>query len=338
MGEVFGGKIRSRSVMKKVVFAALCCNIVSLWVAVQAFAQAPLQKVTLSYSSSGITSIEFFIAKERKFFQEEGLEPLLVQTSANAAIAAGITGDLNGLSSIGSAIRAIQRGAPLRAVSVSLRRPLFWLVARPEYKSVKELRGKVLVIVTVGGSQHTAARRLIAIGCLDPDKEITAIQGGEESRLLQALVSNAIQVSAISPPWVLIGRDKFKMNVLDSAIDKFASIQNGLAVNVKTLREKPDLVKKLLRAKAKAARYFEQHEREVSEMLAKMWNTDVATALESYRLSKPAFTVTGIPTDDEINEYLAIDAQVLKLAQPVAPASVFDFTIQREVNKELGVR
>jgi ABC-type nitrate/sulfonate/bicarbonate transport system substrate-binding protein len=338
MGEVFGGKIRSRSVMKKVVFAALCCNIVSLWVAVQAFAQAPLQKVTLSYSSSGITSIEFFIAKERKFFQEEGLEPLLIQTSANAAIAAGITGDLNGLSSIGSAIRAIQRGAPLRAVSVSLRRPLFWLVARPEYKSVKELRGKVLGIVTVGGSQYTAARRLIALGGLDPDKEITAIQGGEESRLLQALVSNAIQVSAISPPWVLIGRDKFKMNVLDSAIDKFASIQNGLAVNVKTLREKPDLVKKLLRAKAKAARYFEQHEREVSEMLAKMWNTDVATALESYRLSKPAFTVTGIPTDDEINEYLAIDAQVLKLAQPVAPASVFDFTIQREVNKELGVR
>jgi ABC-type nitrate/sulfonate/bicarbonate transport system substrate-binding protein len=121
-------------------------------------------------------------------------------------------------------------------------------------------------------------------------------------------------------------------------MDKFASIQNGLAVNVKTLREKPDLVKKLLRAKAKAARYFEQHEREVSEMLAEMWNTDVATALESYRLSKPAFTVTGIPTDDEINEYLAIDAQVLKLAQPVAPASVFDFTIQREVNKELGVR
>ena len=74
------------------------------------------------------------------------------------------------------------------------------------------------------------------------------------------------------------------MNVLDSAVDKYASIQNGLAVGVKTLQEKPDLVKKLLRAKSKAARYFEQNEREVSEMLAKMWNTDLATALESYRL------------------------------------------------------
>ena len=304
----------------------------------QAFSQAPLQKVTLSYSSSGITSIEFFIAKEKKFFQEEGLEPLLVQMSANAAIAAGVTGDLTGLSSIGSAIRGIQRGAPLRVVSVSLRRPIFWLVSRPEYKTVKDLKGKVLATATIGGSQHTAAKKMISLGGLDADKDLTTIAGGEESRHLQSLISNTVQVAAISPPWVLLARDKYKMNVLDTAVDKYASIQNGLAVAVKTLQEKPDLVKKLLRAKAKAARYFEQNEREVSEMLAKMWNTDAATALESYRLSKPAFTVTGTPTDDEIKEYLALDAQILKLAQPVAPASVFDFTIQREVNKELGIR
>ena len=305
---------------------------------VPTFSQAQLQKVTLSYSSSGITSIEFFIAKEKKFFQEEGLEPLLIQMSANTAIAAEVTGELTGLSSVGSAIRGIQRGAPLRVVSVSLRRPIFWLVSRPEYKSVKELKGKVLATATIGGSQHTAAKKMISLGGLDPDKDLTTIAGGEESRHLQSMVSNTVQVAAISPPWVLLGRDKYKMNVLDSAVDKYASIQNGLAVSLKTLQEKPDLVKKLLRAKAKAARYFEQNEREMSEMLAKMWNTDVPIALESYRLSKPAFTVTGVPTEDEIKEYLALDAQILKLPRPVPPGSVFDFTIQREVNKELGIR
>jgi NitT/TauT family transport system substrate-binding protein len=315
-----------------------------LWMAVvslvenQVLAQSPLQKVTISYSSSGITSIEFFIAREKRFFQEEGLEPLLIQMSANAAIAAGVTGELTGLSSIGSAIRAIERGAPLRAVSVSLRRPLFWLVSRPEYRSVKDLKGKVLATATIGGSQHTAAKKMISLGGLDPDKDLTTIAGGEESRHLQGLISNTVQVAAISPPWVLLARDKYKMNVLDSAVDKYASIQNGLAVSVKTLQEKPELVKKLLRAKSKAARYFEQNEKEVSEMLAKMWNTDVATALESYRLSKPAFTVTGIPTEDEVKEYLILDSQILKLPQPVAPASVFDFTIQREVDRELGIK
>ncbi|HEX9443778.1 MAG TPA: ABC transporter substrate-binding protein [Candidatus Binatia bacterium] len=301
-------------------------------------AQAPLQKVTISYSSSGITSIEYFIAREKGYFRDQGLEAELVQMSANAAIAAGITGDLVGVGSIGSAIRAIQRGAPLRVVSVSLRRPLFWLISRPEYKSVKELKGKSMGIVTFGGSQHTAARKLIALGGLDPDKDLTTIQAGEEARQLQALVSNAIQVSAISPPWVLLGRDKYKMNILDSSIDKFPSIQNGLAVSVKTLHEKPDLVRKMLRAKARAGRYFEQSEKEVSQMLAKIWNVDAATALESYRMSQPAFTGTGIPSEEEVKEYLTLDAQVLKLAEPMAPSQVFDFTLRREVNKELGLK
>src|SRR5215471_11869347 len=91
----FAGKSNfSREIMRKIVVftAALLFCVESA-----AFSQAPLQKVTLSYSSSGITSIEFFIAKERKFFQEEGLEPLLIQMSANTAIAAGVTGELTGL-------------------------------------------------------------------------------------------------------------------------------------------------------------------------------------------------------------------------------------------------
>src|ERR1044071_822333 len=234
--------------MRKSIFACVLALLTCI-APHQAFSQSVLQKVTLSYSSSGITSIEFFIAKEKKFFQEEGLEPLLIQMSANTAIAAGVTGELTGLSSIGSAIRAIQRGAPLRVVSVSLRRPTFWLVSRPEYKTVKDLRGKVLATATIGGSQHTAAKKLISLGGLDPDKDLTTIAGGEEARHLQSMVANTVQVAAISPPWALIARDKYKMNLIDSSLDKYASIQNGLAVGVKMLQEKPDLVRKLLRAK-----------------------------------------------------------------------------------------
>jgi NitT/TauT family transport system substrate-binding protein len=305
--------------------------------AIDAAAQ-PLQKVTLSYSSSGMPSVDWLIAKERQFFREEGLDPLLIQMSANTAVAAGAAGELDGLGSIGSAIRAIQRGVPFRVVSVSLRRPIFWLVTRPEYRAVKDLKGKVLGTATINGSQHMAARKMISLGGLDPDKDITTIAGGDEARHLQALVSNAVQVAAISPPWVFLGRDKYKMNVLDTAIDKYASIQNGLAVNVKMLQEKPELVKKMLRAKSKAVRFIDQHERETAETLAKIWNSDMPIAVESYRATRTAFTSTGIPTDEEVKEYLALDAQILKLSEPVAGSKVFDFGLQREVNKELGIK
>jgi hypothetical protein len=63
-----------------------------------------------------------------------------------------------------------------------------------------------------------------------------------------------------------------------------------------------------------------------------------ATLAFSQTLSISVFTVTSIPTDHEIKEDLVLDAQILKLPQPVPASSVFDFTIQREVNKELGLK
>jgi ABC-type nitrate/sulfonate/bicarbonate transport system substrate-binding protein len=300
--------------------------------------QTTPDRLRVSYSSSGITSIDLFIARDLKYFQQQNLDAQLVRMSANLAITAGISGEIDVLGSIGSAIRAIQRGAPLRVISVTLRRPLFFLVARPEYPSVKDLKGKTMGIVTFGGSQHTTAKRLLALGGLNADKELTAIQIGEEAQLLQALVSNSIQVAAISAPWAQIGRDKFNMKILDSSTDKFASIQNGAAVNIKTLQERPEYLKRFLRAREKANQFFLEREKEASELLAGIWNTDHKTALESYRSSKPAFTGSGIPTDEEMKEYLALDAQILGLSQPVPLSSVFDFTLQREVNQELGVK
>ena len=317
----------------------LCFSVTLLLIgSVDAAAQSQLQKVTISYSSSGMPTVDWLIAKERQFFRDEGLEPLLVQMSANTAVAAGTAGELNGLGSIGSAIRAIQRGAPLRVVSVSLRRPIFWLVTRPEFRSIKDLKGKTLGTATINGSQHMAARKLLSLGGVDPDKEITTVAGGDESRHLQAIVSGAIQVAAISPPWAFLARDKYKLTILDNAIDKYASIQNGLAANVKSVQERPDLIKKMLRAKSKASRFIDQNERETAEMLARIWNSDLAIALESLRATKAAFTSTGIPTEDEIKEYLALDAQILKLAEPAPASRVFDFAIQREVNKDLGIK
>jgi ABC-type nitrate/sulfonate/bicarbonate transport system substrate-binding protein len=302
------------------------------------FAQSAPERIRISYSSGGMTSIDLFIARDRKYFQQQNLNAELIRVPANLAITAGISGDIDVLGSIGSAIRSIQRGTPLKVISVTLRRPLFFLVARPEYKSIKDLKGKTLGIVTFGGSQHTTAKRMFALHGLNADKELTSIQVGEESVQLQALSTNSIQVAAISPPYAQIAKEKFNMNILETSTDKFASIQNGAAVNVKMLQEKPDFLKRFLRARSQANKYFLEREKEASELLANIWKSDYKIANDSYRASKAAFTGSGIPSDDEIKEYLALDAQILGLPQPVPVAQVFDFALQREINKELGIK
>jgi ABC-type nitrate/sulfonate/bicarbonate transport system substrate-binding protein len=319
----------------KVAYSVL---LLALGVPMMALAQAQPQKLRISMSSTGMPSIQLYIAKEKGFFHEEGFEPQLIRMSANAAIAAGIAGEIDALGSVGSAVRAIIRGAPLKILSVDLRRPIFWLVSRGEFRTAKELKGKHLGIVTINGSQHSAARKMLAIHGVDADKDLTFVQVGDESAHLQAMVSNSIQVSALTPPYVFIGRDKFKMNVLESAIDKFPSIQQGVAVQVKTSQDQPDWLRRLLRVKAKATRFFHENEKETAALLARVWKTDVATAAEWYRRCKPAFTATGIPTDDEVKEFLSDETQLLKLPEAVPGTRVFDFSLQRAVNRELGIK
>jgi len=306
--------------------------------AVNVAAQTPLQKVSISMSSTGMPSIQLYIAREKNFFREEGFEPQLIRMSANAAIAAGVAGELDALGSVGSAVRAIMRGVPLRVVAVDLRRPIFWLVSRTEFRTAKELKGKILGIATINGSQHSAARKMLAIHGVDSDKELTFVQVGDEAAQLQALVSNSIQVAGLTPPYVFLARDKFKMNVLESSIDKFPSIQQGIGVQVKSVQDQPDWLKGLLRVKAKAARFFHENEKETAKILARVWKSDLATATEWYRRCKPAFTLTGIPTDEEVKDFLGEEAQVLKLTESVSPSRIFDFSLQRAVNRELGIK
>lgn len=324
--------------MKKALQVAAAALLFASALSSRAAAQAPLQKVTITYSSRSIASIDLYVAQERGFFREEGLDPQLVQVRATAAIAAGVSGEVHALGSIGSAMRAVQRGVPIKVLAVSLRRPVFWLVSRPELKTFADLKGKVMGTTTLGGSQHTAGIRLLRKNGIDPDKDVTTVLAGDVPTQLQALVSGSIQIGILSPPILIVARDKFKMNVLASAMDEFTSLQNGLGVADRVLKEQRELVKKMLRARAKGNRYFHQNERGTAEVLAKYINVDMPTALETVRLTRSAFTTNGIPGDEEINDYLKMDAQILGLPAPVPASKVFDFSLQREVNQELGLK
>ena len=87
------------------------------------------------------------------------------------------------------------------------------------------------------------------------------------------------------------------------------------------LREKRDLVRRILRARSRAAPIFlgkrTRHSGSSGELFRK---SNWPSRLESYRLARPAFTANGLATDKEIEEFLRSDAEVLKLRDPVPAA------------------
>ncbi|MGH7808920.1 MAG: ABC transporter substrate-binding protein, partial [Candidatus Binatia bacterium] len=303
----------------------------------RALAQPAPEKIVITYPSRSIASVDLYIAQERGFFRQEGLLAEVVQVRGNIGVTALLSGDAHAINNVGTLIRALERSdIPAKVVSQSLKKNLFWLVTKPEITRVSELKGKIFGTTTLGGSQHLAAVRFLQKAGLDPDKDITVMIGGDVPAQLQSLVSGAIQLAALSPPTIILARDKFKLRIHGSTLDDLPNLQNGLGFSDKLLRERRDLVKRILRARSRAHRYLWENERGTAEVLAKYLNVGLPVALESYRLARPAFTANGLPTDKEVEDFLRADAEVLKLKEPVPAAKIFDFSLQREVNQELG--
>ena len=312
----------------------LCCLLVSA-LPRTGLAQG-LSKVAITYPVRAIADNNLHVAQARGFFREEGLDVQLVQLASNQAIKALTAGEVQAVGNVASVIRAIERdNVPFKVLSIGQTRPLYWLVARPEYKSIADLKGKVYGTNSRGNAPHVAAARLLRKGGLDPEKDITFIVTGDP---FQSLVSGAIQATALPPPSVMLARDKFKMNILASTVDEYLDLDRGIAVREDLLREKRDLIKRILRALAKAHRYVLENERGSSELFAEWAKVELPVALESYRLARPTFTTDGIPTEQEVREYLKTDAEALGLPRPVPADRIFDFSLQREVNRELGTK
>jgi NitT/TauT family transport system substrate-binding protein len=320
---------------------ALAINgiLLSFFICSAALAQQNLDRIVITYPSRSIASVDLYIAQERGFFRQEGLQADVVQVRGNIGVTALLSGDAQAINNVGTLIRAMERSdLPAKVVSQSLKKNLFWLVTKPEIKSIAELRGKVFGTTTLGGSQHLAAVRFLQKAGLDPGKDITVVIGGDVPAQLQSLVSGVIHLAALSPPTVILARDKFKLKIHGSTLEDLPNLQNGLAFSENLLREKRDLVKRILRARSRAHRYFWENERGTAEVLANYLKVDLPVALESYRLARPAFTTNGLPTDKEVEDFLRADAEVLKLREPVPASKIFDFSLQREVNQELGIK
>ena len=327
--------------LKRVRVFALCIGFflsVADFKPILAGAQS-LPKVTIGYPARSIASIQLFIAQEKGFFREEGVDAQLNQVRADAAMAAVLTGELFAYDSVGTSVRAFQNGAPVKILAVNLQSPLFWLVTRPELKSFSELKGKVMGTTSFGGVQHLAGLRMLRRGGLNPDQDVTVVLAGDTATQLQSIVTGAIQIAVLSPPTVILARDKFKLNVLANALDEFPSFfQSGFAVADKRLSNQKDLVRRVLRARAKANRVFFEAENDASEIIARVLKVDLPVARESYRLSLNAFSTNGIVSQKQIEEFLKTDAELAKIPDPLRATAAFDFSLQREVNSELGIK
>jgi NitT/TauT family transport system substrate-binding protein len=136
------------------VFLGILIFILSLaaFVNAQERRRIRISNATLSYSALPLVA-----AREWKLFYEQGLDVEIILMRSAAAAAALVSGDLDYQSGIGPAsISATLSGVDSRALWSSTSHITYWLMAKPQYKSVQELKNKKIGVSGLGGTSHVA--------------------------------------------------------------------------------------------------------------------------------------------------------------------------------------
>jgi len=183
--------------MRKIVIAALAA-IWAAWVVVDP-CQA-IDKIRISVTNFNMSFLPSGLAVKRGFFKEEGIEAEVIRMNANVAITALASGDTDYTMIFGSVVRAAIRGLPVRVVASLIDGSTHALIARSDFKSARELKGKTLGVQAYGATDHVAASMMLKHLGLDPEKEIKVVALGSAAARVSALKENVVDVAVVSPP------------------------------------------------------------------------------------------------------------------------------------------
>ena len=293
------------------------------------------ENVRITYANNSLAFLISFIAKDRAFYAKNGLNAELVQVRPGVAIAALLSGDADYAEVLGSAIRSAAKGAPVRAVSTSVRAPFFSLVVHPDIKSVRDLKGRVIGVTSLGGTNQISTRLLLQHFGIDPDREVKMLAIGEEKFMYEALKVRRVDAIMVAPPFsVLLKREGFPLLAHTAQLVSIPFV--GLSATMEKIRQNRSQVKRVLKAEVEALRYLRDNPAGSAEVIRKRFAMDEAMARESYSMVVDAFSKDGRVDAAGIENLLNLEKKGGTIANSVTVDQVVDLSVGEEVLKELG--
>src|SRR5262245_8157061 len=262
---------------------------------------AQAQKIRIAYSSRSNTVTPLYVAADKSFFREEGLEVELIQVSPRLGAMAVMNGDVAFTTSFTSTFRAILQGMPLKLVMVALKKGIYYLVTRPEIKNIQELKGRKLGVATIRGTDSIVAEELLRSKGFNPAL-LQQLVIGDTSLRAQALVSGAVQVVSLSPPHDLLLK-KMGYNIL-AGPPEVGLPASGLFTSNRLLKENPQAVQRTLRSVVKANRFIAENRQETIAVMMKWLPQTQEVAGQSYDVELKALTKDGQMTDAELESLI----------------------------------
>jgi NitT/TauT family transport system substrate-binding protein len=302
--------------------------LAAIWLSLPASLCA--ERISIATPSRGLFEFPVVVSMRKGFFKSEGLDVDKIQMQPAIGVKALISGDVDYLLAWGSALRAAVTGVPIKAVVGIAGRPLHVLVARPEIKTPKELKGKVIGVDSVAGTVDYLSRVAVRHFGFEPDKDVKIIVTGESPTRLAALHAGSIDATAIDVAFAVKAEDEgFRRLVyLGDLIELPLS---GMAVMDQKLQTQREQVRRVVRATVRGTRYLKQNRPEMVQMLSDYLHITPGQATRAYDASINSFSDDGTISDKGVQLDVQLTKERLKLTKDIPLSQLVDWSLVKEI-------
>ena len=295
------------------------------------------EKITIGVPELNAQFLPLAIGEKRGFFKEGGLQADVIRINPTVALAALVSGELDYWTVIGNSVAAAMQGVPLRVLACYVPGSPSALITRPEFKSVPELRGKAIGLNTSGGALESIGRLMFKHFGVDPDKEIKFLPLGTNERRFSAMKQGLTAGTLGSPPLDYLAK-KMGFVVLARAHELFSYPTSGVVASMKKIKEKPDEVKRVIKAGIKATRYIRQNRESTIQIMVDWSKADKEMATAGYESVVKLFHDDGSVPDKGF--LLVIDElkRLGRVEREISLSEVEDLSILKDAQRELGIK
>ncbi len=287
--------------------------------------------------SPSVSYFPLIVAWKKGFFAQEAIQTEFIMMKPSIVPAALSNGEIQFTTATGTAAGAILRGFPFKIVTYFSTRLMDSLVVKPQFRSVADLRGKIIGVDAPGASTYVLTTLILRKYQVDPEKEAKLLAVGDEDVRLQHLKQGQIDAAMLGPQGVVIAKRAGFKSLLDVA-DELDLPFVGLATSSQTIeRQRPEL-KKFLRASVRGNRYSTdpRNRSEMIGMLTEWLRLDAETAEHTYGVFLKATSRDGTLGRSGMEAMVNERKRQVKFTGDVPLEKVFDFSVVDEINRELG--
>ncbi|HYA28859.1 MAG TPA: ABC transporter substrate-binding protein [Acidobacteriota bacterium] len=293
--------------------------------------------VRIGIVSKSTLDLPFWVARERGFYRDEGLDAEIILMRSNLTLQAMTAGSIDFGTATGAAINAIVAGAELRVVLAMSDKPMFDLISQPSITSIQQLRGKTIGFGGIGSLSEVIMRRILAVNQIAPE-QVNFINLGQNSLTYLAIKSGMIDATMLQVPQTFFAQDEGYRKLAATA-DFYRVAQGGLTTTKVMLSERPDTVTQVIRATLRAVRVLVNDKKYALQMMAgpylELGNERDRFVERTYNAATQSYLASGVVEDKLQREMITLAAQRVKTAPPVPQERVFDFSFARKVGEAL---